>query len=208
MELDVYSFKEGHTIVLGLTRSGKTYAVKKILTQNKRGVLFFNTQNEKLEGFLKVNMGTPFNMILKLLKLRKKINYIPSTKLKEQFIEVEFLISQLFENGNFSQNNPIFVVIDEAHLFQKESLESIKRIATSGIRWGLNGIFISQRPANLDNTLMSQSSHMLIFKCNMESQYFKNYSIPIENILNNIAIMGEYSFCEYDFLTITPYNKV
>jgi len=204
----MYNFKEGHTIVLGLTRSGKTYAVKKILTQNSKGVLFFNTQNENLEGFIKVNKFTHYSIILKLLKLNRKINYIPSTKLKEQFIEIQFLVNQLFENSNFSQKNPIYIVIDEAHLFQKESLESIKRIATSGIRWGLNGIFISQRPANLDNTLMSQSSHMLIFKCNMESQYFKNYSIPIEKILNNISIMGEYSFCEYDFLIVTPYTKV
>jgi len=204
----MYSFKEGHTIVLGLTRSGKTYAVKKILTQSNNGVLFFNTQDENLEGFIKVGAITPFNIILKLLKLKRKINYIPSTKLKDQFIEIQFLVNQLFENAHLSQKNSIFIVVDEAHLFLKESLESIKRIATSGIRWGINGIFISQRPANLDNTLMSQSSHMLIFKCNMESQYFKNYSIPIEIILSNIEHYGKYSFCEYDFLTVTPYNKV
>lgn len=204
----MYKFKEGHTIVLGLTQSGKTYAVKKILTYSNKGVLFFNTQNENLEGFIKVNMTTKYSIILKLLKLNRKINYIPSTILKNQFKEMNFLINQLFENSNFSKKNPIYFVVDEAHLFEKESLESIKRIATSGIRWGINGIFISQRPANLDNTLMSQSSHMLIFKCNMESQYFKNYSIPIENILNQIEKNGKYSFCEYDFMKVTSYTKI
>src|ERR1035437_1937608 len=152
--VNMFEFKEGHTIVLGLTQSGKTYAVKKILMHSNCGVLFFNTQNEKLESYIKVNMSTKFSIILKLLKLKRKINYIPSTILKHQYKELDFLINQLFENGNFSKKNHIFVAIDEAHLFEKESLESIKRIATSGIRWGLNGIFISQRPANLDNTLM------------------------------------------------------
>jgi hypothetical protein len=204
----MYEFKTGHSIVLGLTQSGKTYAVKKILQKAKEGVLFFNTQQEDLQGFVKVNKKIPFSVILKLLKLKKKVNYIPDSRLKVQFIEVEFLINELFENGYFTKTNSIFFVVDEAHLFTKTSLDAITRIATSGIRWGINGIFISQRPANLDNTLMSQSTHMLIFKCNMESQYFKNYSIPIENILTNIQNNGKYSFCEYDFLNVTPYNKV
>jgi len=204
----MYEFREGHTIVLGLTQSGKTYAVKKILSKSSKGVLFFNTQSEVLEGFVKVDRNIPYSVILKLLKLNRKVNYIPSTKLKIQYLELEFLITQLFENSNFSKNKPIFMVIDEAHLFQGNSLESVKRIATSGIRWGINGIFISQRPANMDNTLMSQSSHMLIFKCNMESQYFKNYSIPIEKILDEINKNGTYSFCEYDFLRVTSFKKV
>lgn len=208
MVKELYKFREGHTIVLGLTQSGKTYAVKKILTQSHNGTIFFNTQQENLETFVKVDKNTPFMVILKLLKLGRKVNYIPDSKLKTQFVEVEFLINQLFENGHFSKNNPIFFVIDEAHLFTGESLDAITRIATSGIRWGINGIFISQRPANLNNTLMSQSSHMLIFKCNMESQYFKNYQIPIENILTNIQNNGKYSFCEYDFLTVTSYPSV
>jgi hypothetical protein len=204
----MYKFREGHTIVLGLTQSGKTYAVKKILTNSSEGVLFFNTQQEILEGFTKADKKTPFSIILKLLKLKRKINYMPDTRIKTQFIEINFLINQLFENGFFTKLRPIFFVVDEAHLFEGESLDSITRIATSGIRWGINGIFISQRPANLNNTLMSQSSHMLIFKCNMESQYFKNYSIPIEEILTNIHNNGQYSFCEYDFLTVTAFPSV
>jgi DNA helicase HerA-like ATPase len=204
----MYNFKEGHTIVLGLTQSGKTYAVKKILSKSTNGVLFFNTQQENLEGYINANKNTPFIQIAKLLRLHKKINYLPDTRLKIQFIEVDFLINMLFEHKLFSKSNPINIVIDEAHLFEGRALDNINRIATSGIRWGLNGIFISQRPANLSNTLMSQSSHMLIFKTNMEIQYFKNYSIPIEQILEEINKNGLYSFCEYDFLTITAYKKI
>jgi hypothetical protein len=208
MEKIVYKFKDGHTIVVGLTQSGKTYAVTKCLLNDSKPVLFFNVQQEDLKGYVRVNKHTPFRIILKLLRLNRKINYIPDSRLKAQGNEITFLINQLFEFGCFSKKRSMYIVIDEAHLFEDEALENIRRIATSGIRWGLNGIFISQRPANLHNTLMTQSSHMLIFKTNMETQYFKNYNIPIFEILKLIDQNGKYSFCEYDFLTIKSYKKL
>jgi hypothetical protein len=42
----------------------------------------------------------------------------------------------------------------------------------------------------------------------MESQYFKNYSIPIEEILEHIRLNGKYSFCSYDFKEIKDYKKI
>ena len=60
----------------------------------------------------------------------------------------------------------------------------------------------------MNNTLMTQSTNVLIFKCNMESQYFKNYDIPIIEILEKIEKNGKYSFCSYDFDKITDYKKI
>jgi hypothetical protein len=60
----------------------------------------------------------------------------------------------------------------------------------------------------MSNTLMSQSLEMIIFKCNMESQYFKNYDIPIDEILMAIARNGEYSFCSYDFTEMKQFTKI
>jgi len=205
----MYKFNiNGHTTVIGRTQEGKTYTVNKILKEQKRGVLFFNTQLEDLQGYIKIDKNTRFKIIYDLLKKGKKLNYFPSTKLNIQEQEIIFLINKLFELGNFNKENYIYFVIDEVHLFKKEGLEEICRIATGGIRYGIHGIFLSQRPANISNTLMTQSSEMLIFFCNMESQYFKNYEIPIEEILNNINSMGKYSFCSYDFKTISQYCKV
>jgi hypothetical protein len=42
----------------------------------------------------------------------------------------------------------------------------------------------------------------------MESQYFKNYSIPIEDILERIEKNGKYSFCSYNFVDIKEYKKI
>lgn len=205
----MYNFNEnGHVTVIGKTQEGKTYTVNHILKNQKRGVLFFNTQLEELKGYIKIDKRTPFIIIKKLLIKGQKLNYEPSSRLSIQSQEISFLINQIFENGNFNKANFIYFVVDEVHLFKKDALESICRIATGGIRYGVHGIFLSQRPANIDNTLMSQSYEMMIFKCNMESNYFKRYEIPIENILLEIEKNGKYSFCSYDFDIATSYSKI
>lgn len=203
-----YKFDKGHTTVIGQTQNGKTYTVSHLLLNENRGVLFFNTQMEDLKGYIKVDKNTKFSIIQKLLKKGQKLNYFPSSRISQMENEIEFLIEQLFENGNFSKKNYIFFVVDEAHLFKKKALESVCRIATGGLRFGIHGVFLSQRPANLDNTIMTQSTDMLIFFCSMESQYFKNYNIPIEQIIAEITKHGKYSFCSYDFITVTPYDKI
>ena len=163
---------------------------------------------EDLAGYIKIDKNTKFKTIKDLLNKGQKLNYIPSTRLNIQGQEISFLIEQLFENGNFGKDKFIYFVVDEVHLFIKESLMEICRIATGGIRYGIHGIFLSQRPANISNTLMTQSCEMLIFFCNMESQYFKNYAIPIEEILGEIERAGKYSFCSYDFTRYETYTKV
>jgi archaellum biogenesis ATPase FlaH len=198
----------GHTIVLGQTQTGKTYATEHILKTQKQGVIFFNTQLETLRGYIQINKFTSFKIIKNLLNKGQKLNYTPVPKLQIQEQEIKFLVNQLFEFGNFSKEKNIFIAIDEVHLFAKTSQQAIERIATSGLKFGLNGIFLSQRPANMSNTLMSQSIEMLIFKCSMESQYFKNYNIPIEKILGKIEKNGKYSFCTYDFTDVKEYNKI
>jgi hypothetical protein len=204
----MYNFGNGHCTVIGMTQNGKTYTVNRILQNQKRGVLFFNTQLEDLPNYIKVNKTTPFLTIKSLLKKGHKVNYFPSSIISVQGQELIFLVSQLFENGLFTKENYIYMVIDEVHLFKKKALESVCRIATGGLRFGIHGIFLSQRPANIDNTLMTQSTEMLIFFCSMESQYFKNYCIPIEDILQKIEKNGKYSFCSYDFVNIEEFKKI
>lgn len=205
----MYNFNEGsHTTVIGRTQSGKTWAVNRILKNQNKGVLFFNTQLEELPGYIDIDKNTKFIQIKELLKKGYKLSYNPSTMLETQAQEITFLINQLFENGNFNKKDSIFIVIDEVHLFVKEGLSQVQRIATGGIKYGLNGIFLSQRPAQISNVLMTQSSSMLIFFVNMESQYFKNYEIPIENILQFIADNGTYSFCSYDFQKVENFKAI
>ena len=204
----MYNLELGHTTVIGRTQEGKTYTINKILKNENNGVIFFNTQLEDLKGYIKADKMTPFNQILNLLKKSQKINYFPDSRLEIQSQEIKFLIEKLFEYGKFDRNNFVYFVVDEVHLFKEKALSAVERISTGGMRFGIRGVFLSQRPANISNTLMTQSNNMIIFFCNMESQYFKSYSIPIEDILSLIKFNGKYSFCTYDFKKIKDYKAI
>jgi hypothetical protein len=194
-----------HTSVLGLTRHGKTYALKKTLSQAKEGVFFFNTQLEEMpKNFIEASGANAFEQIDSLLRQGKKINYLPSTDKDKRQTELKVIIRSLYDG----QKRNIRFVIDEAHLFKKDALSMAQEIATTGLRFGIKGVFISQRGALMDNTLISQSNRYIFFAMNPhDSDYFKNYGFPIEEVQSRIK--GEkYLFCVYDNKTVTGSYKI
>lgn len=200
------NFSKGHSTVIGITRSGKTYATKKSLANVKEGVLFFNTQLEQMPNtFIKVSNNDSMAVIKKAIEKGRKINYLPSIDSEIRQKELVYIIQCLYTRNSTKK---LYLVIDEVHLYEKEALKSLVQVATTGIRFGIHGIWISQRPANVDNTLMSQSNQFIIFKTNMESQYFDRYGIPSDIIKQKLEKAGEYSYCTYDFMNVEGAFKV
>jgi hypothetical protein len=102
----------------------------------------------------------------------------------------------------------IFVVVDEIHLYEKAALKSCIELATTGIRWGLKPIWISQRPAKIDNTLMTQSTRFVFFDIsNMEAPYLKNYQIP-PSIFPALERGGKYAYVVYDGHVVSEPHRV
>lgn len=198
-------FSKGHSTVIGITRSGKTYATKESLKKVKEGVLFFNTQLENMpDNFLKANKKTRIDVIIKALNKGLKVNYEPDTEQEVREKELEILIRAMYQKGLKKK----YIVVDEVHLYKKEGLKSMIQVATTGLRFGIAGIWISQRPANIDNTLMTQSNQFIIFNTNMESEYFKRYGIPADEIKSRIEKKGAFSYCTYDFMQVEGAFKV
>lgn len=200
------NFSQGHSTVIGITRSGKTYATKKSLENVKEGVLFFNTQLEEMPKiFIKCDADTNISVMINALKQGKKINYIPNW-INEEFREKEVvhLVRKLYQ----SNIKKIYFVVDEVHLYNNLALKELIKVATTGLRFGIYGIWISQRPANIDNTLMTQSNQFIIFDTNMESGYFKRYGIPADEIKERIGKGGKYSYCTYNFKEVRGPFKV
>ena len=197
---------QGHNTVVGMTRSGKTYAVKKSLERVKEGVLFFNTQLEEMpSNFMRVTANDNINVIKRALKNNYHINYEPTRDADIRGKELSFLVQALYERGT---EKKVYFVVDEVHLFEKEPLKKLIEIATTGLRFGINGIWISQRPARIDNTLMTQSNQFVIFNVNMENGYFERYGIPYDAIKEKLNQGGQYSYCIYDFESIEGPFKV
>lgn len=201
------NFKSGHSTVIGITRSGKTYATMESLKAVKEGVLFFNTQLEDLSSnFIKVTANDNIKILINALNNGKKINYSPSLDSRIREKELKYIIDNLYIRSKLDKK--IYLVVDEVHLYEKESLKSLIQVATTGLRYNIFGVWISQRPANIDNTLMTQSNQFILFKTNMEGEYFKRYGIPADKIKDLLEKGGKFSYCTYDFIEVYGPYKV
>jgi DNA helicase HerA-like ATPase len=184
----------GHCTVIGKTGSGKTYATRKSLEKVKGGVLFFNTMLGDMPGFVQAGKENTWEQIGAILAKGGKVNYMPGLDRELRNKELSHLVKKLYESGK----NVIFAV-DEVHLYDRTATNSLVEIATTGRHFGIKGVFISQRPANVDNTLMTQSEQFVIFKLNMEQGYFDRYKMPGEEIMERIKAGGQYAYVTYDW---------
>ncbi|MFO0428119.1 MAG: ATP-binding protein [Planctomyces sp.] len=77
-----------------------------------------------------------------------------------------------------SDRTPLCIVCDEAHLYlprsenadagQLNSLESFERIAKEGRKYGVSLLVVSQRPSDLNSTILSQCSNFLALRLSSE----------------------------------------
>lgn len=204
------NFGEGeHSTVIGRTRSGKTTGALLSLQRQKKGVLFFNTQLIKFpRGWTAASHRTDFDVLVDALNAGEKIVYNPSREYRQQ--ELKILIQLLYKAAEADNGQlDIFLVVDEVHLYEKAALKACIEVATTGIRWGINAIWISQRPAKIDNTLMTQCTRFVIYDVShMETNYFKNYQMPAEAIYGALERAGKYGYAIYDGHALTEHTRV
>lgn len=81
-----------------------------------------------------------------------------------------FSVQQWTERDNI---NPIALFCDEAHLYipqntkggmEEQSLNSFERIAKEGRKYGIGLVVITQRPSEVDRTVLSQSSNFIAMR--------------------------------------------
>lgn len=191
-----------HTTVLGVTQHGKTFASLKSMVRVKdKAGIFFNVQDVPVpKGFVDVRADqNEWEQIERLLQQKRKINWIPSTDIDEMKKEISYIVKKLY---NGSKRN-VILAVDEVHLLDKAALKDVIRVATTGIRWGIIGVFISQRPAKVDNTLYSQSTKHVVFALNnVDYKYLESQAFPSQEIKE--IVKGEkYVFAVFDQKEVT-----
>lgn len=81
-----------------------------------------------------------------------------------------FSVQQWTDRGKI---NPIAIFCDEAHLYipqntkqgiETQSLNSFERIAKEGRKYGIGLVVITQRPSEVDRTVLSQSSNFIAMR--------------------------------------------
>jgi hypothetical protein len=184
--IDSFPLEHEHTTVLGTTRFGKTFStIKSLDRMENEAVLFFNTGHSEDIPKSWVTFDPSiheWSQMETLLSANRKINFIPSTVIEKMEGQLSYIVDKLY---NGTKRN-VRLVIDETHLFKKVALGNIIRVATTGLRWGIRGVFITQRPAKMDNTLYTQSTNHVIFALGlMDYSYLKNNGFPIDELQIN-----------------------
>lgn len=204
--LDTFLGTPEHRTVLGVTQHGKTYASLLSMVRVKdRAGIFFNVQDVPVpKGFVDVNVKDhTWEQIERLMEKKRKINWIPSTDIDQMQKEISFIVTKLY---NGTKRN-VILAVDEVHLLDKKALKDVIRVATTGIRWGIYGVFISQRPAKVDNTLYSQSTLHVVFALNnVDYKYLEGQTFPSQEMKD--LVKGEkYIFAVFNQKEVSgPYT--
>lgn len=165
MKKDKFEYKAGeHLFICGMTRTGKSYALKKLIVNIlKENYIIFDLKREDFESLGCTKVKNYKEFIFVLSKGEKKI-LVQDDEIDINTIERYF--SFLYRNcKNFT------VVVDELHLLVTKHLipPSLKKILHIGASqkkafWGA-----SQRTADIHNSILSQSLHILAFHMGIET---------------------------------------
>lgn len=186
-----------HLSILGRTNTGKTTVSKKLHDNTSLISIFFNTQDEELKGY----RTTKWNV--DCLKDHKKINFIPHHSNDIARIQLNEIVQDLRKItesiGDRSRKTRFVVFVDESHEIAPNNVTGtpLHFIFKRGHRYGITGVSITQRPAELDLGIVSQAALHVIFDVNdFESQYFKKKNIPIEKVKDKL--IDSHNFTIYD----------
>ena len=182
---------DGHEVVVGRTQSGKTHYAINARAEDWGGpVLFFNPQGFPVSGrkWVSCSGHSIVAQLIQVLKQGLKLAYVPSDidAVAEQ--ELSVLVDAVF-SASFPAPGLLFVA-DEAQDFAAP----LRRIARRGLARGVTGAFISQRPAEMHNTLLTQAVRHVIFDSSWESQYFKRYGLDADKIEQTLRQAQRYSY--------------
>ncbi len=199
-----------HVFVCGITRSGKTHFVHKAALELKRPVLYLNIQGEDVPGkFVTVKSDqVEVDQLIDLLKHGAKVNYLFSDWNSGYKMVAGYVLSMLMDSG-FSEKNPVYVIMDECHLIEGDSLNKAKYVATAGLKKGVRLICVTQRPALADKTLYTQAhEHYLFYLSVSEKGYMKSKGIDYDRCMKEWSHRGKYSYIFYDGYDFEGRNKV
>lgn len=198
-KVNIFNIGEEHATVLGLTQHGKSYGLIKTLDRMKGAVLFFNTNHTPLKGvkskWYEAHGGHDTNQIIYALRQGYKINFLPSDDMEGMENQLKGLTDVIYKQG---RGFNLRFAIDEVHLFHGAGKKALIRLASTGLGRGYKCIFVSQRPAMIDNTMLTQSTKHILFAIGLnDASYLKTNGFPSEKIMEKTG-QEKYVFVEFD----------
>ncbi len=110
--------------------------------------------------------------------------------------EIGVVIRMLFAMGTIAKREQkkrpdiwCTVYIDEIQEFgEKQGHPIIHRLWKRGKGYGIRGVGMSQRPADVSHTVLTQSDdHVIFYMGGYEQPYFQTYKIPIQDHMEHLS---------------------
>ena len=181
-----------HAAIFGASGSGKTTLANILLRAWKGPALAIDTQQEDLFG-ASVPLGATVEEILQALRAGHKLCLVPPANDAQARLVLDAIVPRLI--GAKTWKPRLLLMVDEAHVYAGNNVGSVLQlIARRGRRWGVSGLWISQRPADVSKTLVTQASKIAIFQTMWETSYFRAYGLDVDNIKARLEAGGPYSY--------------
>ena len=172
-----------HSVIIGMTRSGKTYLCKHILEELHNmnvHTVFFDPKHDDDFASLGTICRTPMQFYAQLIAKNPRIVYRPpGTKegRQQHLTEIIDLVFNAQRNKRFKNIRRV-IAIDEIQLMVKKGgHDGIERLWTVGAGQGIVGLAITQRVQLLNETVWSQSENKLLFKVEDRPEYLRSRNL-------------------------------
>lgn len=199
-----------HTVILGSTGSGKTYfgawSVNNLVTTPY--TIFLNTANEiSVEKACDVTVRG-YDEVEDYITNHSKgsINYVVDSELEQALRQINEVKQMVFAIGNVICKTNIInwmtIFFDEVQIFagKGSNYNDVDILYTRGRRQGVICVALSQRPALVSQTVLTQTVYQVYFKFgDYEQGYFQRYGIDLQKY-------EEWLKQPYHFLWVTPFK--
>jgi|TARA_B100001094_G_scaffold313240_1_gene350794 DNA helicase HerA-like ATPase len=186
----IEDFKTRHSVVLGMTRSGKTFLAGKVLqgVQDIGGhTIFVDPKHDDGYAHLGTVCHSPIEVYEQLLRKNPAIVFRTPGTSEERIEALDRMVELMFT----LQRTPGFkrirrvIAIDEIQLFVKKgNSRAVEMIWTIGAGLGIVGMALTQRIQLLNETAWSQSENKVIFRIDDRIDYLKSRNL--EHYVNEL----------------------
>lgn len=179
----IEDFKTRHSVVLGMTRSGKTFLAGKVLqgVQDIGGhTIFVDPKHDDGYAHLGTVCHSPIEVYEQLLRKNPAIVFRTPGTSEERIEALDRMVELMFtlqRTSGFKRIRRV-IAIDEIQLFVKKgNSRAVEMIWTIGAGLGIVGMALTQRIQLLNETAWSQSENKVIFRIDDRMDYLKSRNL-------------------------------
>lgn len=196
----------GHVVVLGKTRSGKSYLVKRAIEQHRGGVLTVDTKAERDWPGYYLTGRESLSGIYRDLAKGAHLAYVPSPDPEQALVALRKICLDVIRR----RWKDLWLVVDEAQMYApKGAAGPLDYVASQGQGQGVRLVAITQRAQMLSHTILTQAEQVYLFyMARWEDPYLKGYGIDGDALRTTLSDAGKYCYMVYDGAAISgPFRE-